>query len=205
MTERRVRGRHRSRSPDDDEPPPGEEAWPAPASGDDDESFEEGPQRPSRSEKKRAAEAVFELGRTLVELPEQKLRHIPLPDDVAEAILEARRIRSHGAKKRQLQFVAKLLLQADLDAIIEANEQLRDRDRRGTAEFQRLERWRTRLLDEGEAALDELVESHPGADRARFAALVRAAQEEAERGQPPAAFRALFRELRDLAGEAPRE
>lgn len=164
------------------------------------EPLEEGARRPSRSEKRRVGEAAFDLGKALVELAPQKLEKLPLPEDIGDAVREARRIRSHAAKKRQMQYLARLLRQSDeVDAIREGYERLRDLDRKGTLEFQRLERWRARLIEEGEAALDELCERHPSADRERLRALVEETRREAAQGRAPRAFRALFRELKELA------
>lgn len=179
-----------------------EEDLRAPGEGEEgaDDAAEPGAHRPTRSEKRRVAVEAEGVGKALVELPAAKLEKIALPEEIADAVEEARRLRSHGAKKRQLQYLAKLLRGADeTDAIREALERLSDLDRKGTAEFQRLERWRERLLEEGDPALDELCARYPKADRQRLAALVEQARGEAARGRPPAAFRALFRELRGLA------
>ena len=72
---------------------------------------------PSKSQLKREAQETFQLGRRLVELPDAQLKALPLDSDVLEAVYFARSIRSHGARKRQLGFLAGLLRRADLEPL----------------------------------------------------------------------------------------
>jgi ribosome-associated protein len=160
---------------------------------------------PSRSEQRRAALDVLALGQQLVGLSTAQLAKLPIPEDLLPHIVEAQRITSHVAHKRQLAFLAKQMRREDdgtLDAIRDALDAGGDAARRETAQLHRAETWRDRLLAEGDAALSELLVEYPQADRQHLRQLVRNAIDERKRNKPPHAFRELFRELRELLKES---
>jgi ribosome-associated protein len=156
---------------------------------------------PSRSRQRREALEVLALGERLATLNDAQLAKLPIPEALLPHILEARRITAHGARKRQLQFLAKQMRREDADtlrAIHDALDASGAATRHEVAAMHRTERWRERLLEGGDAALAELLAAHPSADRQRLRQLVRKALEERDHGQPPRAFRELYRELREL-------
>lgn len=161
---------------------------------------------PSRSEQRRAALDVLELGQQLVALSAAQLAKLPVPEDLLPHIRETQRITSHIAHKRQLAFLAKQMRKLDddvLDAIRDAMSKDGDAARRETAALHRAEALRDALLGEdGDAALTELLAAHPQADRQKLRQLVRNAREERAKNKPPRAFRELFRELRDLLSDS---
>ena len=157
---------------------------------------------PSRSQQRREALDVLTLADRLTELEPGRLAKLPVPEHLLPHIAESRRIRSHIAHKRQLAFLAKQMRREDdevLDAIRDALDAGGEAARQETALLHRIERWRDRLLDEGDAALGELLSEHPQADRQKLRQLVRNALDERARNKPPRAFRELFRELRTLS------
>lgn len=157
-------------------------------------------ERPNKSQLKREMQELQELGVELVKLPADKLAELDLPEKLADAIGLARRITSHGAQKRQRQFIAGLLSKLDdVQPIRDYLERMSGADRVSKARFQENERWRTRLIEEGDTALAEFLERHPQADRQHLRRLVRDAQQEAAAGRPPRHFRELFRYLQGLA------
>lgn len=161
---------------------------------------------PSRSQQRRDALAMLELAERLVELGDGALAAIAMPEALRELIIESRRITSQIARKRQLQFLSKAMRKEDeevIGVIRAALQRDRDQSRRETAELQRLEIWRERLLDEGDEALAELLDQYPGADRQHLRQLVRKARQERAREAPPRAFRELFRSLRALTASEP--
>ena len=83
-------------------------------------------------------------------------------------------------------------------ALVEALDEKGEAARREVAAMHRVEAWRERLLDGGDAALAELLDEHPQADRQVLRQLVRNTLEERKRNKPPRAFRELYRELREL-------
>jgi ribosome-associated protein len=160
---------------------------------------------PSRSQQRREALDVLELAETLVALSAAQLARLPIPDEVLPHVRETQRITSHGARKRQLAFLAKQMRRQDdeaLDAIRDALGKAGDATRRETAAMHRVEALRDSLLgDEGDAAMTALLDEHPGADRQKLRQLVRNTHEERKRNKPPHAFRELFRELRELMAQ----
>lgn len=159
--------------------------------------------RPSKSQRKRDAQALFELGRELVRLDQATLDRLPLDPRLSEAVAQARKIKSHIAHKRQLQHVAGILRAIDATPIADSLEAIRMEARQLTTRHHRIEAWRDRLLAEGDAALQELLVPGSAIEAQAIRQLVRNARLEADRGKPPAAARKLFRLLRDLdASEA---
>lgn len=156
---------------------------------------------PSRSQQRREALEVLELARQLSELTAQQIARLPVPERLVPHIDETRRIPSHGAHKRQLQFLAKQMRREDdetLEAIRDALDSSGESARLETAMLHRAEAWRDRLMADGDAALTELLDEYPNADRQHLRQLARNAHEEKLRNKPPHAFRELFRELREL-------
>ena len=152
----------------------------------------------SRSQNRREALEVLALGEKLVELTAAQLARLPIPAELLEHIEYSKRITSHGARKRQLAFLAKQMRREEdetLDAIRDALDAGSETSKRGVALMHKAEDWRTRLLDGGDAALAALLAEYPAADRQRLRQLVRNAQEEAKRNKPPRAFRELYREV----------
>ncbi len=157
--------------------------------------------RPSRSQRRREALATLDLAEQLAALPPARLDRLDLPDEVRAEIDEVRRIRAHGARKRQMAHLAKLMRRHDPAVFEPARETLgedRERSRHEAAALHRLENLRQRLLEEGDTVIEELVREHPDLDRQRLRSLVRQAHGERERGKPPRAARAILRFLRDL-------
>ena len=156
---------------------------------------------PSRSQNRREALEVLALGEKLVSLTEAQLSKLPVPESLLPHIRECKRITAQIAHKRQLQYLAKQMRREDdevLDAIRDALDEKGEAARREVAAMHRIETWRERLLEGGDAALAELLDEHPEADRQVLRQLVRNTLEERKRNKPPRAFRELFRELRDL-------
>jgi len=160
---------------------------------------------PSRSQRKREAEAAQALGTRLIALKESELRALDLPETLLDAILLAKRITARGGLARQRQYIGKLMRGIDLAPVESA---LAEKSR--TAQFasethKRLETWRARLLEEGPKALDELLKWRPDADRRSLQTLIdKATSERVDSGSREAASRELFRSLRALFDSIPR-
>jgi ribosome-associated protein len=166
----------------------------------DDEFPEDGDDSPSRSQRRRDALAVFELAERLVALTEAQLGQLPLDEDLLTEIEKAQRISQQIARKRQIQYLAKMMRrhEDELPALRAQLDHDRQLARRDTAELHRLEEWRDRLIDDGDEALTELLQQFPSADRQHLRQLARQARAERNENRPPHAFRELFRELRTL-------
>lgn len=166
---------------------------------DDSEEFDLEDRGPSRSQQRRDALAVFELAERLVALSDTQLKKVPMDDALRAAVQHTRRITQHIARKRETQYLAKLLRRDEdaVDAIRAHLEIDRDTQRRENARFHRLEALRDRLIDD-ESALTEVIETYPEADRQQLRQLIRKARDERAADRPPAAYRELFKLLRGL-------
>ena len=156
---------------------------------------------PSRTQQRVEALEVRSLAEKLVALPPAQLLRLPIPESLLPHIHETQRITSHIAHKRQLQYLAKQMRREDdevLQAIHDALDEGGEMARREAAQLHQAERWRERLLDDGDAALAELLDEFPAADRQKLRQLVRNAHDERAKNKPPRAFRELFREVRAL-------
>jgi ribosome-associated protein len=159
--------------------------------------------RPSKSQRKRDARVLFELGRDLVTANKKTLQRLPLDPRLREAVEQARSIKSHIAHKRQLQHIAGILRGIDATPIAEALDAIRMEARQLTVRHHRVEAWRDRLLSEGDAALQALLSTHASIESQTIRQLVRNARREAEREKPPTSARKLFRLLRELDTDEP--
>jgi ribosome-associated protein len=152
----------------------------------------------SKSQLKREAEALQEIGEQLIAMSAHELDSLPLPDGLASAIEAARQMKK-GALKRQRQYIGKLMRELDPEPIIQALEAQKTQALEQNRNFHKLETWRDRLLSEGDAALNELLDDYPRADRQKLRQLMRQAKKESEQGKPPKSARNLFRYLRELS------
>jgi ribosome-associated protein len=160
------------------------------------------PRPPSRSQKKRDSHAVQALGGKLAELPESALARLNLPPRLAEAIGDYKKLTSHEARRRQLQFIGALMRDEDTEPYARAVANMEAGDRESAREFHAVEAWRAALLAGDESDLEEMVAPAPedarSEVRSRIRQLARNARAEAEKNKPPRSGRALFRLLRDL-------
>lgn len=153
----------------------------------------------SKSQIKREFLALQDLGVRLAGMKPEILNRMPLNDALRKALDESAKHTSHIARKRHNQYLGKLLRGHDVDAIQQVLDQFDSASREYNNRFHQLERWRDRLLDEGDAALQELMQEYPEIDSQHIRGLVRHAQHERAREKPPAAARKLFRYLREVA------
>lgn len=152
----------------------------------------------SKSQRKRDADVLFKLGRSLCQLSAAQLGKVELSESIRDAVDKARRIKAHVAHKRELQYLAKLLRHIDTTSIAEDIEQVLAPGHDETRRLHRIESWRDRLLSEGDLALSELMRSHQTIDAQQFRNLLRQAHRQSERQLPPTAARQLFKLLRAL-------
>jgi ribosome-associated protein len=156
----------------------------------------------SKTRKKREMHELQALGVALAQLSELQLEMIEIPEKLREAILEAKRIKSHEAKRRQLQYIGRLMREIDPAPIRSRLAEVEGHSAQATARHRRLEAWRERLLGD-EAALTEFAAAFPGADLQALRALIRNARKEQKEGKPPRAYRELFRVLKEIESSTP--
>jgi ribosome-associated protein len=157
----------------------------------------------SKSQRKRDAQELLELAKNLVAMPDAMLKRMPMEQELRDEIEFARSIKAHGARKRQLMTVGKMLRQRDNQALLDAVDDVGQKNRQMNARFHHIETWRDRLLNGNDQVLSELLEQVPDANAQILRQLIRNAQKEARLEKPPASARKLFKLLREMDAAQP--
>ncbi len=158
--------------------------------------------RPSKSQLKREMHALQELGEALIALPKDALKRMPMPEDLDSAVREARRITDHEGKRRQLQYVGRVmrsLSDEEVAALRTALDTHRGVNKAETARLHWIERTREQLLAD-DAALTDFIREHPGVDPQEGRTLIRNARKERQQQKPPRYYRELFQWIKNAAG-----
>jgi ribosome-associated protein len=160
-------------------------------------------ERPSKTRRKIASHEVQALGEALLELGEEQLTTLGLDEPLLEALRTARRIRSHEARRRQMQLIGKLMRSADVERARAAIDERRLGHARDSLALHRAERWRAELLADDEATT-RFAREHAGADLQQLRALVRNARKDAAAApeqRSGRAYRELFKFIREHASD----
>lgn len=166
--------------------------------------FEQEYDRPSKSQLKREMTALQKLGAELVAEARDRIKRIPMPEDVREAILICQQISDHEGRRRQLQYVGKKMRTLDAAelAVIQATiDSWKGASKAETAALHSLERQRDKLLAD-DAALTALRDRHPQIDMQQVRTLIRNARKEQAENKPPKAYREIYQLLKTLYAEA---
>lgn len=147
---------------------------------------------PSKTRRKKDMQALQEVGESLVALDPGKLRELALPERLVDAILLAKTITKHEGRRRQMQYLGRLMRDVDPEPIRAALARFETMPRAERARFAAAEQWRDRLLAE-EGAIAAFVGEHPVIGITELAGLVQEARAERASGRPPHKYRALFR------------
>ena len=153
--------------------------------------------KPSKTQRKKAVHELQALGEALVELSEERLGQVEMPDFLRDAVMAARGITAHGARKRQFQYIGKLMRKVDAEPIRAKLDTWLAQSRGPALAHKRAEEWRNRLLDV-DGALSDLLREFPRADATYLQKLMDATARERETGHPPRAFRQLYQALHAL-------
>lgn len=162
--------------------------------------FEQEYDRPSKSELKRQMTALQKLGQELVDAPRDRVKRVPMPEDVRDAILECQTITNHEGRRRQMQFVGKKMRTLDEEevALIQKTiDSWKGASKSETAAMHSLERKREKLLAKDEA-LTELMAENPELDVQHLRTLIRNARKEQAENKPPKAYREIFQILKEV-------
>ncbi|WP_263769730.1 ribosome biogenesis factor YjgA [Propionivibrio soli] len=155
----------------------------------------------SKTRRKKAMDELQTLGEELVALPADRVKKIAIPDDLRDAVAEAQRMKRHDeARRRQMQYIGKLMRKVDAEPIRAALADVRGESAGETAKLHRIERLRTDLLAD-EKVLNGLAERYPAVDLQHLRSLRRAALKEQEQNRPPRSYRAIFQVLKSLENE----
>jgi len=165
--------------------------------------FEEEYERPSKSEAKRQSNALQKMGETLVEAPRDRVKRVPMPEDVLEAILTCQTITNHEGRRRQLQFVGKKMRTLDEEEVAliqKAIDSWKGASKSETAAMHALERRREKLLAD-DNALTTLLAENPQLEVQHLRTLIRNARKEQTENKPPKAYREIFQILKQLEAD----
>src|SRR6186713_3226702 len=150
-------------------------------------------ERPSKTRRKQESHDLQSLGEALLELPDDRLATLGLGESLVEAIRAGRRIKSHEARRRQMQLIGKLMRTADVELARAAELERQLGRARDSLALHQAERWRAELIADDEAAT-RFASAHPGTDTQRLRSLVRNARKDAAL-QPEQRSGRAFREL----------
>ncbi|MGZ8181402.1 MAG: ribosome biogenesis factor YjgA [Methylobacter sp.] len=164
----------------------------------DDEEVEYYAIRPNKTQIKKDMAALFAVSEEMSELSAGQLKTLELPEVINKAVVEVSGMPHKGARKRLLKFIAGQLHKIDVEPILEKLARIKNKSAHAVREHHTAERWRDRLIAEGNDALTELLDEQPHADRQLLRQLLRNAQKEAEAGKPPKSSRLLYRQLKAL-------
>ncbi len=162
--------------------------------------FEPEYDRPSKSELKRQMTALQKMGQELVDSARDRVKRVPMPEDVRDAILECQNITNHEGRRRQMQFVGKkmrTLDEAEVALIQKTIDSWKGASKSETAAMHSLERKREKLLAKDEA-LTELLAENPELDVQHLRTLIRNARKEQAENKPPKAYREIFQILKEI-------
>jgi ribosome-associated protein len=166
--------------------------------------FEQEYERPSKSELKRQMTALQKLGEELIAEPRDRVKRVPMPEDVREAILECQLIKDHEGRRRQTQYVGKKMRTLEPDEIAAIQKMLdswKGASKSETAALHAIERKRDKLLTD-DKALTQLLEDNPELDAQHLRTLIRNARKEQAENKPPKAYREIFQILKQLQAAA---
>lgn len=164
----------------------------------DDEDVEYYAIRPNKTQIKKEITALFTLGEEMSELSPSQLSTLELPEKIHKAVVEVSGMPPTGARKRLLKFIAAQLHKIDVELILEKLARIKNKSAHAVREHHIVERWRDRLIAEGNDALMALFNEYPQADRQQLRQLLRNVHKEVQAEKQPKSSRLLYRYLKDL-------
>jgi ribosome-associated protein len=150
----------------------------------------------SKTRKKAQMHALQKLGVELVELSKERLATMDLPETLLEAIRDAQRITAHEGRRRQMQYIGRLMRDIDPAPIQERLDAWRGQSKAEIARQHGMERLRDKLIAD-DTALTEFAQKHPNLDIQALRNLIRNARKESAEGRPPKSYREIFKVIRD--------
>lgn len=153
----------------------------------------------SKSQIKRECDALQKIGEQLLQLRPSELEKIELPEKLAAAVAEGRRLQARGALKRQRQYIGKLMREVDSENIVKQLALIQHQHDSSNALNKQTERWRDRLLSGDNQVITELIDAYPNIDRQHINQLVRLSKNEQDANKPPASARKLYKYLHEIS------
>lgn len=154
----------------------------------------------SKTQRKRLMSELQDVGAALVKLSREQVLRLDLPERLREAVLECQGITRHEARRRQVQYIGRIMRDLDATPIVRQLASLKAPSRKDTALFHLAEKWRDQMLADPKA-VERFGREFPGADTHRVGTLVEAARAERAAGKTPKHFRQLFHALNTIVQE----
>lgn len=156
----------------------------------------------SKSERKREVTALQDLGERLLDLSQEQLNNIRISQELQDALILAKTLKSRGARRRQMQYIGVLMRRIDPEPIRLMIHEIDKGQKHKAREFQQLETMRNSLIDGDDTVFEQIIRLFPDADILRLRQLVRGARKEKKENKPSKQSRSLFRYLRELAAKS---
>jgi len=134
--------------------------------------------RPSKTQLKKAMHELQDLGEALVALPDDRVATLALPESLVAALQEFKRTRTHEGRRRQLQYIGKLMRRTDAEPIRQAVAAMRLGQAKNALTLHQAESWRKRMI-ESDDAMTGWVAEFPATDLQQLRSLIRAARKDA--------------------------
>ena len=157
---------------------------------------------PSKTQRKHEMHVLQAMGEQLVELENKQLNELDIPEILMDAILLAKQTKKHGARRRQMQYIGKLMRNVDVAPIQEKINSWKHVSLQNKARLHLVENWRTRLLTDDDS-FTEFGNKYPDADMQQLRLLARNAHKEKAASKPPKSFRLIFQVLQEVISEMP--
>lgn len=153
----------------------------------------------SKSQIKREMHELQRLGEQLVELSNEQITGMTIPQEICEAVLFAKTLTKHGARHRQLQYIGSLMRHVDPEPIQEALRDVVEGKKLEALAFKQVEQWRDEIVDGNDERTEAILNRFQGVvDKQRLLQLVRNARKERKAAKGRKSSKALFRYLREL-------
>jgi ribosome-associated protein len=155
--------------------------------------------RPSKTQLKKVSHDLQDLGEAVVALPDDRLDGLPIDESLRDAIREYKRTRTHEGKRRQMQYIGKLMRRADPEPLREAVAAMALGRAKDALALHEAEHWRAELIASDDA-LTRWSAKHPDSDLQQLRSLIRAARKDAAavpEQRSGKAFRELFKFIRE--------
>lgn len=165
------------------------------------------PQKPddeSKSQRKKDMIALQKMGESLIQLTTEQLVAIELPENLLTAIKHMKSLSANEAKRRQMQYIGKMMRHIDVEKIKQALKQKELSHKKETAQFHYVEEWRTKLLTQGDDSLNSFLIDYPQADRQQLRQLIRNAQQDRRNDKNTGAEKTLFKCLKTIIENVPK-
>ncbi|MBW2011225.1 MAG: DUF615 domain-containing protein [Deltaproteobacteria bacterium] len=154
----------------------------------------------SRSQIKREMQELQKLGEQLVELSNEQISGMTIPQEICEAVLFAKTLTKHGAKHRQLQYIGSLMRHVDPEPIREALRDVVEGKKLEALAFKQVEQWRDEIVEGNDERTEKILNLYQGVvDRQKLLRLVRNVRKESKTDKGRKSSKTLFRYLRELS------